>query len=73
MLWPMDVSDPDNCKLLRYINLPSQWAARTGSGFDTFLIEGYQYPGINHNLDEATRCPRTRGRNSPGTKPTAAI
>jgi len=22
--------------------------ARAGSGFDTFLIEGYQYPGINH-------------------------
>ncbi len=30
--------------------------ARAGSGFDTFLIEGYQYPGINHNLDQATRC-----------------
>jgi len=25
-------------------------------GLDTFLIEGYQYPGINHNLDQATRC-----------------
>ena len=56
LLWPMDVNDPDNCRLLRYINLPSQWMARTGSGFDTFLIEGYQYPGINHNLDQATRC-----------------
>ena len=22
LLWPMDVNDPDNCKLLRYINLP---------------------------------------------------
>jgi len=56
LLWPMDVNDPDNCKLLRYINLPLQWAARSGSGFDSFLIEGYQYPGINHNLDQATRC-----------------
>ena len=56
LLWPMDVNDPDNCKLLRYINLPSQWKARAGSGFDTFLIEGYQYPGINHNLDQANRC-----------------
>jgi hypothetical protein len=56
LLWPMDVNDPDNCRLLRYINLPSQWTARAGSGFDTFLIEGYQYPGINHNLDQATRC-----------------
>jgi hypothetical protein len=41
---------------LRYINMPSQWTARTGSSFDTFLIEGYQYPGINHNLDQASRC-----------------
>ena len=56
LLWPMDVNDPDNCRLLRYINLPSQWMARTGSGFDTFLIEGYQYPVINHNLDQPTRC-----------------
>jgi hypothetical protein len=56
LLWPMDVNDPDTCKLLRYINLPTQWTARAGSGFDTFLIEGYQYPGINHNLDQAVRC-----------------
>jgi len=47
---------PDTCNLLRYINLPSQWITRAGSGFDTFLIEGYQYPGINHNLDQATQC-----------------
>ncbi|MDE3166232.1 MAG: hypothetical protein KGN36_10525 [Acidobacteriota bacterium] len=56
LLWPMDVNDPDNCKLLRYINLPPQWTTRAGSGFDTFIIEGYQYPGIDHNLDQATRC-----------------
>ncbi len=56
LLWPMDVNDPDTCRLLRYINLPLQWTTRAGSGFDTFLIEGYQYPGINHNLDQATRC-----------------
>jgi len=56
LLWPMDVNDPDNGKLMRYINLPSQWTTRAGSGFDTFLIEGYQYPGINHDLDHATRC-----------------
>ncbi len=56
LLWPMDVNDPDNCRLLRYINLPPQWTTRAGSGFDTFLIEGYQYPGINHNLDQAVRC-----------------
>ena len=32
LLWPMDVNDPDNCKLTRYINLPSQWTTRAGSG-----------------------------------------
>jgi hypothetical protein len=56
LLWPMDVNDPDNCKLMRYVNLPTQWTTRAGSGFDTFLIEGYHYPGINHDLDQATRC-----------------
>src|ERR1017187_3396619 len=56
LLWPMDVNDPDNCKLTQYINLPSQWTTRAGSGFDTFLIEAYQYPGIHHNLDQATPC-----------------
>jgi hypothetical protein len=56
LLWPMDVNDPDSSKLARYINLPSQWTTRAGSGFDTFLIEGYQYPGINHNLDQTSRC-----------------
>jgi len=39
--------------MLRYINLPLPWTTRAGSGF---VIEGYQYPGINHNLDQATRC-----------------
>ncbi len=34
LLWPMDVNDPDNCKLLRYINLPSPSTTRPGSGFD---------------------------------------
>ncbi len=30
LLWPMDVNDPDNCRLLRYINLPPQWTTRAG-------------------------------------------
>jgi hypothetical protein len=56
LLWPMDVNDPGTCRLLRYVNLPAQWTARAGSGFDTFVIEGYQYAGIDHNLDKATLC-----------------
>jgi hypothetical protein len=52
----MDVNDPDTCQLLRYINLPTEWQTRAGSGFDTFVMEGFQYPGIDHNLDKAKRC-----------------
>src|SRR5208337_329006 len=43
LLWPMDVNDPDTCRLTRYINLPAEWQARAGSGFDTFMSEGFQY------------------------------
>ena len=35
LLWPMDVNDPDTCRLTRYINLPTEWQTRTGSGFGT--------------------------------------
>ncbi len=56
LLWPLDVNDPDNCKLLRYVNLPTTWQARAGSGFDTVLCEGFQYAGVDHNLDKAKRC-----------------
>jgi hypothetical protein len=51
---------PGQRKLLRFFNLPAKWTACSGSGFDTFLIEGYQYPGINHNLDQASRCASNR-------------
>jgi len=56
LLWPMDVNDPDTCRLTRYINLPTEWQARAGSGFDTFLCEGFEYGGIDHNIDQAQRC-----------------
>lgn len=56
LLWPLDVNDPTNCKLLRYVNLPPAWQSRAGSGFDTFLCEGFQYAGVNHNLDQAQTC-----------------
>lgn len=56
ILWPLDVNDPTNCRLLHYVNLPPAWQARAGSGFDTFLCEGFQYGGIDFNLDEAQTC-----------------
>ena len=56
LLWPLDVNDPDNRRLLHYVNLPPAWQARAGSGFDTVLCEGFQYAGIDHDLDKAKRC-----------------
>ena len=38
------------------MNLPPAWQARAGSGFDTVLCEGFQYAGIDHDLDKAKRC-----------------
>ncbi len=56
LLWPLDVNDPTRCRLLRYVNMPPAWQTRSGSGFDTFLCEGFQYGGIDFNLDEAQTC-----------------
>jgi len=41
---------------MRYINLPTEWQTGAGSGFDTFMSEGFQYGGISHKLDQAERC-----------------
>jgi len=38
--------------LNRYINLPLEWETQSGSGFDTFLIEGFQFAGVDRNLDK---------------------
>ncbi len=56
LLWPMDVNDPDIRQLNRYVNLPLEWATRSGSGFDTLMVEGFEYPGVAHDLDKARRC-----------------
>jgi hypothetical protein len=56
LLWPLDVNDPDIRRLNRYVNLPPEWTARDGSGFDTFAVEGFQYGGVDHNVDAARRC-----------------
>jgi hypothetical protein len=50
LLWPLDVNDPATRRLNRYINLPVDWETKAGSGFDTFLIEGFQFAGIDRNL-----------------------
>jgi len=52
LLWPLDVNDPAARRLNRYINLPLEWETQSGSGFETFLIEGFQFAGIDRNLDK---------------------
>ena len=72
LLWPMDVNDPDNCKLLRYINLPSQWTTRAGSGFDTFLDRGLPVSGDQPQPrpgDPLRRVPVEGTRLGPGPLP----
>ncbi len=56
LLLPLDVNDPDIRRLNRYVNLPSEWEARASSGFDTILMEGFEYGGVDHDLDRAARC-----------------
>lgn len=56
LLWPKDVNDPVTRQLTYYINLPMTWKTQSGSGFTTFIIEGYQYAGINQNVDQALAC-----------------
>ncbi|MBI3697704.1 MAG: hypothetical protein HY238_23090, partial [Acidobacteria bacterium] len=52
LLWPLDVNDPATRRLNHYINLPLEWESKAGSGFDTFLIEGFQFAGVDRNLDK---------------------
>jgi hypothetical protein len=56
LLWPKDVDDPITAPLMYYVNLPAAWMTRSGSGFDTFMIEGFGYNGVNHNIDAAVAC-----------------
>ncbi len=52
LLWPLDVNDPNTRRLNRYINLPVEWESKASSGFDTFLIEGFQFAAVDRNLDK---------------------
>lgn len=52
LLWPLDVNDPSTRRLNRYINLPAEWETKSGSGFETFMVEGFQFAGVDRNLDK---------------------
>ena len=56
LLWPLDVNYPETKRLLYYVNLPSAWKQQPGSGFSSLLVEGFQFAGIDRNLDKVSRC-----------------
>jgi hypothetical protein len=56
LLWPLDVNLPETKRLNWYVNLPPAWMQKTGSGFASFLCEGFQFGGIDRNVDEVARC-----------------
>ena len=62
VLWPYDVNYPTQTaiaqlggQLNRYVNLPSQWQAQSGSGLDRFKTEGLAFGATERNLDEASQ------------------
>lgn len=56
LLWPLDVNLPETKRLNWYVNLPPAWKQRSGSGFTSFLCEGFQFGGVDRNVDEVSRC-----------------
>jgi hypothetical protein len=56
LLWPLDVNLPETRPLNWAVNLPSAWKARSGSGFESFLCEGFQFGGTDRDLDAVARC-----------------
>lgn len=56
LLWPLDVNLPETKRLNWYVNLPPAWMQKNGSGFASFLCEGFQFGGVDRNVDEVARC-----------------
>ena len=56
LLWPLDVNLPETKRLNWHVNLPPAWTQKNGSGFASFLCEGFQFGGIDRNVDEVARC-----------------
>ena len=49
LLWPRDVNEP---QLNRYVNLPSQYETKSGSGLDRLKIEGLAYGAVQRDIDK---------------------
>jgi hypothetical protein len=56
LLWPLDVNLPETRRLNWYVNLPPAWKQKSGSGFSSFLCEGFQFGGTDHDVNEVSRC-----------------
>jgi hypothetical protein len=52
ILWPLDVNDPNTRQPNCNINFPEERTSKPTSGFDTFMIEGFQYAGLDRNIDK---------------------
>ncbi len=56
LLWPLDVNLPETRGLNWFVNLPPAWRQKSGSGFASFLCEGFQFAGSDRNVDLVSRC-----------------
>ena len=53
LLWPLDVNEPVVKRLNRYVNLPVEFEAKSGSGLDRLKMEGLAYGAVSRDLDKA--------------------
>lgn len=58
LLWPLDVNEPETKQLNRYVNLPSEYGQKTGSGLDRMKIEALAFGAYEFDLDKARRAVR---------------
>ncbi|MBZ5579464.1 MAG: hypothetical protein LAP40_23135 [Acidobacteriia bacterium] len=56
LLWPLDVNRPETRPLNWHVNLPPAWKQKSGSGLATFLCEGFQFGGTDHDVNAVSRC-----------------
>ena len=61
LLWPRDVNE-DSEQLNRYVNLPSEYEQKSGSGLDRLKMEALAFGSVERDMDkarEAVRFPYT--------------
>lgn len=58
LLWPLDVNEPESQPLNFHVNLPPEWRQKSGSGFDRFLAEGFQFGRLRRDANDIRRLAR---------------